>query len=72
MDAVAEMIEKDLTLIGATAIEDKLQVGVVSVVVYLCKKKKKRWAREFRTSCVVPAFACKDEKHTQGEKACLH
>lgn len=28
LDAVAELIEKDLELIGATAIEDKLQMGV--------------------------------------------
>jgi phospholipid-transporting ATPase len=32
MERVAELIEKDLTLLGATAIEDKLQKGVPDTI----------------------------------------
>lgn len=28
LESIAELIERDLTLIGATAVEDKLQQGV--------------------------------------------
>jgi phospholipid-transporting ATPase len=40
---VAELIEKDLTLIGATAIEDKLQVGVSDCISNLAKANIKLW-----------------------------
>jgi phospholipid-transporting ATPase len=40
---VAELIEKDLTLIGATAIEDKLQVGVGDCISNLAKANIKLW-----------------------------
>lgn len=40
---VAELIEKDLTLIGATAIEDKLQVGVGECISNLAKANIKLW-----------------------------
>lgn len=32
LDQAAELIEKDLTLLGATAIEDKLQDGVPDTI----------------------------------------
>ncbi len=35
LDDAAEMIERDLFLLGATAIEDKLQVRVSALVTYL-------------------------------------
>jgi magnesium-transporting ATPase (P-type) len=28
LDAASDLIEKELTLVGATAVEDKLQIGV--------------------------------------------
>ncbi|KAJ3415826.1 hypothetical protein HDV05_004099 [Chytridiales sp. JEL 0842] len=43
VDAVAEMIEKDLTLMGATAIEDKLQDGVPDTIGLLSKAGIKIW-----------------------------
>ena len=41
--ASAAMIEKDLTLIGATAIEDRLQEGVPSAIAKLAKAGIKIW-----------------------------
>jgi phospholipid-translocating ATPase len=29
LDAASDLIEKELTLVGATAVEDKLQIGVI-------------------------------------------
>ncbi|GJV53791.1 phospholipid-transporting ATPase 3-like protein [Tanacetum coccineum] len=43
LDEVAELIEKDLTLIGCTAIEDKLQEGVPSCIETLSKAGIKIW-----------------------------
>ncbi|KAJ3027913.1 hypothetical protein HK097_006063, partial [Rhizophlyctis rosea] len=43
VDAVAEEIERDLTLMGATAIEDKLQEGVPECVDTLSKAGIKVW-----------------------------
>ncbi|KAG0241368.1 hypothetical protein B0O80DRAFT_485445 [Mortierella sp. GBAus27b] len=43
MDQVAEEIEKDLTLIGATAIEDKLQEGVPDSIAALREAGIKVW-----------------------------
>lgn len=40
---VAELIEKDLVLIGCTAIEDKLQEGVPSCIETLSKAGIKIW-----------------------------
>lgn len=40
---VAELIEKDLILIGCTAIEDKLQEGVPSCIETLSKAGIKIW-----------------------------
>ncbi|KAJ8330941.1 phospholipid transporting ATPase [Batrachochytrium dendrobatidis] len=42
-DAVAELIEHDLTLMGATAIEDKLQEGVPECIATLSKAGIKIW-----------------------------
>ena len=43
VDAVAEEIEKDLLLIGATAIEDKLQDGVPDAIASLAQADIKIW-----------------------------
>jgi phospholipid-translocating ATPase len=43
VDAVAELIETDLTLMGATAIEDKLQDGVPETIGLLAKAGIKIW-----------------------------
>ncbi|OQV17784.1 Phospholipid-transporting ATPase ID [Hypsibius exemplaris] len=43
VDAVAEEIEKDLILIGATAIEDKLQDGVPDAIYSLAQAEIKIW-----------------------------
>ncbi|KAJ3205624.1 hypothetical protein HDU82_005066 [Entophlyctis luteolus] len=43
VDAVAELIEKDLTMMGATAIEDKLQEGVPETIGTLAKAGIKIW-----------------------------
>lgn len=42
-DAVAEEIERDLILMGATAIEDKLQEGVPESIALLAKAGIKLW-----------------------------
>ncbi|KAH9709264.1 phospholipid-transporting ATPase 3 [Citrus sinensis] len=43
LDEVAELIEKDLTLIGCTAIEDKLQEGVPACIETLARAGIKIW-----------------------------
>uniref|UniRef100_A0A8R1HVD2 Phospholipid-transporting ATPase n=1 Tax=Caenorhabditis japonica TaxID=281687 RepID=A0A8R1HVD2_CAEJA len=43
LDAVYEEIEKDMTLIGATAIEDKLQDGVPEAIARLSEANIKIW-----------------------------
>ncbi|XWS34910.1 hypothetical protein CRYUN_Cryun21dG0077800 [Craigia yunnanensis] len=43
LDEVAELIEKDLVLIGATAIEDKLQEGVPNCIETLSRAGIKIW-----------------------------
>ncbi|KAG7235609.1 hypothetical protein INR49_002419 [Caranx melampygus] len=43
LDRVYELIEKDLMLIGATAIEDKLQDGVPETIAKLAKANIKIW-----------------------------
>ncbi|EGG14801.1 P-type ATPase [Cavenderia fasciculata] len=43
VDKVAELIERDLCLIGSTAIEDKLQVGVPQAIANLAKANIKLW-----------------------------
>jgi phospholipid-translocating ATPase len=43
MDAVASQVEKDLILLGATAIEDRLQEGVPECIARLAKAGIKLW-----------------------------
>ena len=43
LDLVAEEIEKDLVLLGATAIEDKLQVGVPECIARLVRANIQIW-----------------------------
>src|SRR5437879_5762871 len=43
LEKLAIEIEKDLTLIGITAIEDKLQEGVPETIIKLCKAGIKVW-----------------------------
>ncbi|KAJ3043978.1 hypothetical protein HDV00_003505 [Rhizophlyctis rosea] len=43
LDAAAELIEKDLMLLGATAIEDKLQDGVPDTIATLAQAGIKLW-----------------------------
>jgi magnesium-transporting ATPase (P-type) len=43
VEAVGELIEKDMTLIGATAIEDRLQDGVPECIENLLKANLKLW-----------------------------
>lgn len=43
MDEVAQMIEKDLILLGATAVEDKLQQGVPECIDKLAQAGIKLW-----------------------------
>lgn len=54
-DAVAELIEQDLTLMGATAIEDKLQDGVPESIATLAKAGIKLWVLTVR----MPKFSVK-------------
>jgi magnesium-transporting ATPase (P-type) len=58
--AVAELIEKDLTLIGATAIEDKLQVGVSETISHLAQANIKLWVLtgDKKETAVNIGFAC--------------
>merc|ERR1719354_860423 len=44
LDIAADMIEKDLQLLGATAIEDKLQDGVPDAIHTLMEAGIKMWA----------------------------
>lgn len=43
MERAADLIEKNLTLIGATAIEDKLQEGVPETIASLLKADINIW-----------------------------
>jgi len=57
---VAELIEKDLTLIGATAIEDKLQVGVGETISHLAAANIKLWVLtgDKKETAINIGFAC--------------
>ena len=48
LEEAAELIEKDLFLLGATAIEDKLQVGVPEAISDLITAGIKIWVRGLR------------------------
>lgn len=43
LDEISELIEKDMVLMGATAIEDKLQEGVPECIATLSKAGIKIW-----------------------------
>ncbi|KAI3516355.1 hypothetical protein L1887_15270 [Cichorium endivia] len=61
LDEVAELIEKDLTLIGCTAIEDKLQEGVPECIETLAKAGIKIWVLtgDKLETAINIAYACK-------------
>ncbi|KAK8579465.1 hypothetical protein V6N12_069790 [Hibiscus sabdariffa] len=60
LDEVAELIEKELILIGATAIEDKLQEGVPSCIQTLSKAGIKIWVLtgDKMETAINIAYAC--------------
>ncbi|KAI8021768.1 Phospholipid-transporting ATPase 3 [Camellia lanceoleosa] len=61
LDEVAELIEKDLILIGCTAIEDKLQEGVPSCIETLSRAGIKIWVLtgDKMETAINIAYACK-------------
>ncbi|KAI3733581.1 hypothetical protein L6452_13025 [Arctium lappa] len=61
LDEVAELIEKDLTLIGCTAIEDKLQEGVPACIETLSRAGIKIWVLtgDKLETAINIAYACK-------------
>ena len=61
LDAVYNMIERDLTLIGATAIEDKLQDGVPQTIANLQLAGIKVWVLtgDKQETAINIAFSCK-------------
>ncbi|KAK6922097.1 P-type ATPase, N-terminal [Dillenia turbinata] len=60
VDEVAELIEKELTLIGCTAIEDKLQEGVPSCIETLSRAGIKIWVLtgDKMETAINIAYAC--------------
>ncbi|XP_074309802.1 phospholipid-transporting ATPase 3-like [Silene latifolia] len=60
LDEVAEVIEKDLTLIGSTAIEDKLQEGVPACIETLARAGIKIWmlTGDKMETAINIAYAC--------------
>ncbi|XP_039003611.1 phospholipid-transporting ATPase 3-like isoform X2 [Hibiscus syriacus] len=60
LDEVAELIEKELILIGATAIEDKLQEGVPSCIQTLSRAGIKIWVLtgDKMETAINVAYAC--------------
>ncbi|KAG9449609.1 hypothetical protein H6P81_009574 [Aristolochia fimbriata] len=60
LDEVAELIEKDLVLIGCTAIEDKLQEGVPACIETLSKAGIKIWVLtgDKMETAINIAYAC--------------
>ncbi|XP_027096446.2 phospholipid-transporting ATPase 3 isoform X1 [Coffea arabica] len=61
LDEVAELIEKELVLIGCTAIEDKLQEGVPTCIETLSKAGIKIWVLtgDKMETAINIAYACK-------------
>ncbi|KAJ9554377.1 hypothetical protein OSB04_018422 [Centaurea solstitialis] len=61
LDEVAELIEKDLTLIGCTAIEDKLQEGVPACIETLSRAGINIWVLtgDKLETAINIAYACK-------------
>ncbi|KNC74005.1 hypothetical protein SARC_13437, partial [Sphaeroforma arctica JP610] len=60
VDAVAELIEQDLNLIGASAIEDKLQEGVPQTIASLRKANIRVWVLtgDKQETAINIGFAC--------------
>ncbi|KAM5298460.1 phospholipid-transporting ATPase FetA-like [Ctenodactylus gundi] len=60
LSVVYEEIEKDLMLLGATAVEDKLQDGVPETIITLNKAKIKLWALtgDKQETAVNVAYSC--------------
>ncbi|KAG4214848.1 hypothetical protein ERO13_A01G142500v2 [Gossypium hirsutum] len=60
LDEVAELVEKDLILIGATAIEDKLQEGVPDCIETLSRAGIKMWVLtgDKMETAINIAYAC--------------
>ena len=54
LDASYDVIEKNLTLLGATAIEDKLQDGVGQTIANLSTAGIKIWVRSLFITLVTP------------------
>ena len=54
LDASYDVIEKNLTLLGATAIEDKLQDGVGQTIANLSTAGIKIWVRSLLITLVTP------------------
>ena len=72
LEAVAELIEKDMELLGATAIEDKLQEGVPDAIASLAEAGIKIWVltgdkeeTAINIGCV-PAWECAVSKFAGG------
>ncbi|KAK6434485.1 drs2 neo1 protein [Oleoguttula sp. CCFEE 5521] len=68
IEAVAEMLEQDMDLLGASAIEDKLQEGVPETIDKLRKANIKIWMltgdkRETAINIAHSARICKQESH---------
>lgn len=61
LDNAAELIEKDLTLLGATAIEDKLQDGVPETIFTLAQAGIKIWVLtgDRQETAINIGFSCK-------------
>jgi phospholipid-transporting ATPase len=61
LDAAAEEIEKDLELVGATAIEDKLQVGVPDTIALLARAGINIWVLtgDKQETAINIAYSCK-------------
>jgi len=60
LDDVAELIEKDLVLLGSTAIEDKLQAGVPEAIANLAEAGIKLWmlTGDKQETAINIGFAC--------------
>ena len=61
LERAAEEIEKEMTLVGATAIEDKLQEGVPDTIATLARAGIKIWVRtgdKQETAQIFKSFLC--------------
>ncbi|KAH9552613.1 hypothetical protein CY35_09G075500 [Sphagnum magellanicum] len=60
LDAASDLIEKELTLVGATAVEDKLQIGVPECIDKLAQAGLKIWVLtgDKQETAINIGFAC--------------